>query len=99
MTRQTIIGLAVVCGLLVLALITCRSSLDHQSCLGCRGFRFVHTRSIYGIPFWRSERLQFPSGFPARDHVHDWWRYSLHTSTAISTTFACSPHRFADKSD
>jgi hypothetical protein len=84
--------------IVVVGLLTYRSTLDHLSCVGCRGFRYVTVRSVFGIPFWRSERLAIASGIPA-GHVHDWWRYSLHTSTAISTTFACNPHRFADKKD
>ena len=96
MTRRTKIIVAALASILVLGLVTYRSTLDHRSCVGCRGFRYVTQRSIFGITFWQSERLDVAAGIPA-GHVHDWWRYSLHTSTAISTTFACNAHRFADK--
>ena len=99
MTRQTTISLAVVGGLLVAGLLTYRSTLDHRSCVGCRGFSFVLKRSVFGMQFWHSERLRLAAGVPAAGHVHEWWRYSFHTSTAIGTTFACSSHRFADKTD
>jgi hypothetical protein len=98
MTPRTKIILSALGGVLVVGLLTYRSTLDHRSCVGCRGFSYITARSVFGIQVWRSERLQITSDIPA-GHVHDWWRYSLHTSTAISTKFACKRFRFADNGD
>jgi hypothetical protein len=95
MKRRTKITLLALSGLLVVGIFTYRCALEHRSCVGCRGFSYVTARSVFGVPFGRSERRELPSGIPA-GHVHDWWRYSLHTSTAVSRTFACKPYRFAD---
>jgi len=99
MTRRAKIILSALGGLLVVGLLTYHSKLDHRSCVGCRGFSFVLTRSVFGVQFWHSERLRLPAGVPTAGHVHDWWRYSLHTSTAIGTTLACNSHRFSDQTD
>ncbi len=58
MTRRTTISLAVVGGLLAVGLLTYRSTLDHQSCVGCRGFRFVLKRSVFGVQVWHTERMR-----------------------------------------
>ena len=94
--RKAIVLLAI--GLVAVGVTTYRSTLDHLSCAGCRSVRYVASRSIFGVRFWRSERTQLSSSVPGA-HVHDWWRYSLHTSTAMWTKFACKPHIFADGKD
>src|SRR5262245_7438951 len=90
--------LLVVAGLTAGGTLSYRSDLDYLSCAGCRSFRYVSTRSIFGIPFSHSERVELASSIPG-GHVHEWWRYSLHTSTLLSTTLACKVHRFADGKD
>jgi len=98
MKRRALIMSAVLASALILSSGTYRSVLYHFSCMGCRNFRYVSNRYVCGIRIWSSERLDLASGVPS-GHVHNWWRYSLHTSTVISKTFACNPHRFQDGTD
>ena len=84
-----------VLAVLVCAATTYRSALDHLSCAGCRSFRFVTTRSVFGVEFWHSEEVRLSANVPP-GHVHRWWRFSLHTDTAFSTTFACKAKQFED---
>lgn len=98
MTLRTKIILSAVGAVLVLGILTYRSTTEYLSCVGCRGFRQVTERSFFGIQISKSEFLKLSASVPA-GHVHEWWRYSLHASNAMGTGLACRPHCFADGKD
>ena len=72
-----------------------RSRLDHLSCAECRSLRYVSTSSYCGIPLESADRIELAPSVPP-DHVHRWWRYSLHQTRGFTTGLACKPYRYED---
>ena len=82
----------------VLGVLTFSGTEDLQSCAGCRNFRSISRRSVFGIMVYRSEQLDISKAIPA-GHTHDWRRYSMQKTSVLGKSIGCRAHRFADDTD